>query len=365
MKYLSLCSGIGGFELGMLKAYVDSTNRKKNKSRKKYKTENDEARERLEPEAGKNSSSPERLTRKYTDLFRPGPEPLTCVGYAEIDKYAIQIYERHFPSHKNYGDIRKIKTKELPDFDFLVAGFPCQSFSIAGKRLGFSDKRGELIFDIARIIKDKKPKQFLLENVKGLISHDDGRTFKTIITTLTKLGYDIEWQVLNSKDFGIPQNRERVFIVGHLRRTGGRKIFPFGQADPKAYKANEKGRARLECLYDGDYQSHRVYAKSGLSPTVPTSGGGHHIPLIAPTLDANYAKGINVNPGHASSSRGIQVNGRIRRLTPTECERLQGFPEGWTKFGIEGEISDTQRYKTLGNAVTTNVVREIIDSLIR
>ena len=120
-----------------------------------------------------------------------------CIGYSEIDKYAIQVYNKHF-NHKNYGDITKISAETLPDFDLLVGGFPCQSFSIAGKRKGFEDTRGTLFFDIARILKAKNPRLILLENVKGLLSHDNGFTFKTIIKTLDELGYDCQWQVLNS-----------------------------------------------------------------------------------------------------------------------------------------------------------------------
>lgn len=142
-----------------------------------------------------------------------------CVGYSEIDKYAIQTYERHFPEHKNYGDATKIKADELPDFDMLCGGFPCQAFSIAGKRRGFEDTRGTLFFDVARIIEVKRPKIVFLENVKGLLNHNKGETFRVIIQTLSELGYDVQWMVLNSKFFGVPQNRERVFIIGYRKDT--------------------------------------------------------------------------------------------------------------------------------------------------
>ena len=138
------------------------------------------------------------------------------VGFSEIDKYAVSIYERHYPNHINYGDATKIKTEELPDFDFLVGGFPCQAFSVAGKRGGFNDTRGTLFFEIARILKDKKPSYFLLENVRGLLSHDKGRTFQTILGVLSDLGYIVQWTLLNSADFQVPQRRERVFIEGYL-----------------------------------------------------------------------------------------------------------------------------------------------------
>jgi len=148
-----------------------------------------------------------------------------CVFSSEIDKYASLIYEKNFKD-KPYGDITQIKSEDIPNHDILCGGFPCQSFSIAGKRGGFNDTRGTLFFQIARILKDKQPKYFILENVKGLLSHDGGQTFKIIISTLTDIGYDIQWQVLNSKNFGVPQNRERVFIIGNLRGERRPEIFP-------------------------------------------------------------------------------------------------------------------------------------------
>lgn len=142
------------------------------------------------------------------------------VGYSEIDHYADSIYQRHFPNHINFGDLTKIDLEILPDFDMLIAGFPCQAFSMAGKQRGFADSRGTIFFDIARILKAKKPKYFLLENVKNLISHDKGNTFKVIVNILLGLGYNIRWDILNSKDFGVPQNRERIYIRGVLKEYG-------------------------------------------------------------------------------------------------------------------------------------------------
>ena len=150
-----------------------------------------------------------------------------CVGYSEIDKYARSIYERHYPNHINYGDATRIRTSELPDFDLLVGGFPCQAFSVAGKRRGFDDTRGTLFFEIARILKDKRPRYFLLENVKGLLSHNKGKTFQTILEVLDELRYDVSWAIYNSKDYGVPQNRERIFIKGYSRDKCGGEIFPF------------------------------------------------------------------------------------------------------------------------------------------
>ena len=175
IKYLSLFSGIGGFEVGIANSNI----------------------------------------------------PMECVAYAEIDKYASSIYARHFPDHKNLGDVTKIKTEDLPDFDFLVGGFPCQAFSIAGKRGGFDDTRGTLFFEIARILKDKRPRYFLLENVKGLLSHDKGKTFQTILGVLSDIGYDVQWNLFNSADFKVPQRRERIFIEGYFRGECAGEVLSF------------------------------------------------------------------------------------------------------------------------------------------
>jgi len=149
-----------------------------------------------------------------------------CVGFSEVDPYATSIYIRHFPGHRNYGDATQINTEELEDFSLLIGGFPCQSFSLAGKRGGFNDTRGTLFFELARVLRDKRPKYFLFENVRGLLSHEGGRTFQRICTILNDLGYNVQWQVYNSKDYGVPQNRERVFIKGYFRgECGGEVLF--------------------------------------------------------------------------------------------------------------------------------------------
>ena len=342
IKYLSLFSGIGGFELGIQQAY-ENYNRL---DLQKQTTE--------DIRAGESNS-------KSLSCRRP-----TCIGYSEIDKYAIQVYKKHFPNHKNYGDINKINANDLPDFDLIVGGFPCQSFSIAGKRRGFKDTRGTLFFEIARIIRKKQPRLLLLENVKGLLSHDKGNTFTTIISTLDELGYDCQWQVLNSKNFGVPQNRERVFIIGHLRGTPRPEVFPFGQDDKENTESKKMGRNTVSAtvstrtgstaggqqfinvvgtLDEGTWKKRnesirRVYGTDGIAPTIPTGGGGGVMPKLLKDT-------------------------KIRRLTPIECERLQGFPDDWTSEGTEGKISDSQRYKMCGNAVTVNVIQAIMEKLIK
>ncbi len=274
-----------------------------------------------------------------------------CIGYSEIDKYANKIYQKHFGG-RNYGDATKINARELPDFDLLVGGFPCQAFSVAGKRAGFNDTRGTLFFDIARILKEKRPRHLVLENVKGLLSHEQGKTFQTILGVLADLGYFVEWQVLNSKDFGVPQNRERVFIVGHLRGTPRPQVFPIAESNGESKKISQLNNPR--------HSNDRVYDPKGISPTLNTAQGVNRQPnIITSTITTENAHGFGKNVTANQVYDIAVLTGKIRRLTPLECERLQGFPDGWT----EG-LSDTQRYKTLGNAVTVNVVEAVITNLI-
>lgn len=171
--------------------------------------------------------------------FRSGLEAIggfECIGYCEIDKYAKQAYEAMYDTGGElyFDDARKIVPEQLPEFDIITGGFPCQSFSIAGARKGFDDTRGTLFFEIARIVAVKKPKYIFLENVPGLLNHDKGRTFETIIHTLDELGYDVCWQVLNSKNFGVPQSRNRVFIIGYHRGQCAGEVLSFTQTSGKA-----------------------------------------------------------------------------------------------------------------------------------
>ena len=184
------------------------------------------------------------MTIKYFDMFagiggfRSGLEAIggfECIGYCEIDKYAKQAYDAIYDTGGElyFDDARKIVPEQLPDFDLLVGGFPCQSFSIAGARKGFDDTRGTLFFEIARIAAVKKPKYLFLENVPCLLNHDKGRTFETIIHTLDELGYDVCWQVLNSKNYAVPQSRNRVFIIGYLREQCAGEVLSFTQTSGK------------------------------------------------------------------------------------------------------------------------------------
>jgi len=192
----------------------------------------------------------------------------SCVGACEIDKYARSVYGKQFPGIRIWEDATKLNPAELPDFDVLTGGFPCQAFSIAGKRRGFDDTRGSMFFEIARIAKEKRPRYLLLENVKGLLNHDSGNTFRVIISTLDEMGYDAEWQVLNSKYF-VPQNRERVFIVGHLRGERTRKIFPLGDNYSKIIK-----ETRIKMILNHSHDTNRLYSIDGIARTLRANSGG-------------------------------------------------------------------------------------------
>jgi len=367
LTFAEMFSGIGGFRFGLAKANqvgIDS-------------------QQRVGDEEGQCESLIEGSDGRQLKEFR-------CVWANDIDKYASQIYRKHYGDKELVeGDIRTIDPSSMPDFDLLTAGFPCQSFSLAGKRKGFQDIRGTLFYEIARVARTKRPKLLLLENVKGLLSNDNGKTFGTILEELGNIGYWCEWQTLNSKHFGVPQNRERVFIVGHSRAEPTTQIFPVGQVGElsprEANSEPESGEAStLEATYgktknlsnmvmeDGSenliLQQHSHSGKDGkgrgfrqFEGIVPTltqqmGTGGNNVPMV---LDTKRGHGklrfYDEAPALASTDykepHKIITNQRIRRLTPTECERLQGFPDGWT----EG-VSDTQRYKLLGNAVTTNVI---------
>ena len=264
----------------------------------------------------------------------------TCTGYSEINEDAIQIYKKHFPKHKNYGDIKKIEPKHLPKFDVFVAGFPCQPFSVAGKRRGFADTRGTLFFDILRIVRAKRPKYTMLENVKGLFSHDKGNTFSTIIVSLQELGYDVEWVLLNSKFDGIPQNRQRVFIVGTLRGKEYRpKILPFRKSDKTT---NVKHRSiDNNTLYK--IVADRTRNKAGLGRNLETP--------------KDYTNTLTSTPKDNLVIR-VDDTKEVRRLTPIEYERLQAFPDNWTSG-----LSDNKRYMLIGNAVNVSTVKALFSQL--
>ena len=344
-----------------------------------------------------------------------------CVGHCEIDKYANASYcaihdigeeERYYP------DARTIDPTDLPDFDLLCGGFPCQAFSNAGKRRGFADARGTLFFEIARVVKVKRPRYLLLENVPGILGHDHGKTFAVILSTLDDLGYHVEWAVLNSKHFGVPQSRKRVFLICYLDPRCAGKILPV----PGGH-----GKALIQIL--GGSQGYRVYDPEGVACTQTAGGGGQGVKtglyLIPPPGGAfvdlcgghprrtEHARCITARYGQTSLSNHraersgvlligdgtkkgyqeavpgdcvdvaypgsktragrvgkrvahdvaalqgiVERGGRIRRLMPRECLRLQGFDEEQIDK-ILAITSDAQTYKQAGNSVTVNVIEAI------
>ena len=339
-----------------------------------------------------------------------------CVGHCEIDKYADQSYRALFDTKGEWfrEDVREADPDEMPDFDLLCGGFPCQSFSIAGHRGGFADPRGTLFFEIVRLTAAKRPAYLLLENVPGLLNHDGGRTFAAILHTLDGLGYGVEWQVLNSKDFGVPQSRKRVYLIGYLDEKCRGKILPFTETAGTPLKQIRPGA-----------QGERIYSTEGVSCTLTSQAGGmggktglyctgvpikkntkkgykmaypgDSVDLAYPTLNTrrgrvgrniahtittgssqgtlccvdlneepaltDYARCLTAkqNGGicsHKREASGVWDGCRIRRLTPRECLRLQG----WTDDRIDLVLplqSDAQLYKQAGNGVTVNVVEAI------
>ena len=382
---------------------------------------------------------------KFLDLFagiggfRLGMESAghKCIGFCEIDKFARASYKA---IHDTKGEIELHDITAVSDesirgigrVDIICGGFPCQAFSIAGNRRGFEDTRGTLFFEIARFASILRPQHLFLENVKGLLNHDGGATFETIISTLDELGYNVEWQVLNSKNFGVPQNRERVFIIGHLRGRSTRRVFPLSRTGKQVDKYQGQSTNTLTTRYpnsqgvgsyiiesesqkvksigninpSGNGMNGEVYESTGSAPTLTTNKGEGQkiaIPVLTPdrtdkrqnvrtfksdgepmfTLTAQDKHGILIAgklPGnHDQNSRvydpdglsptlstmqgggqepKIMQNFRIRKLTPRECWRLQGFPD-WAFDKAQEVNSNSQLYKQAGNSVTVNVIAAI------
>ena len=406
-------------------------------------------------------------------LERSGIKP-NWIGFSDIDKYANETFQRRFKDAERLDDITNVRCEDLPkDIDLLTGGFPCQAFSQAGKRLAFEDTRGTLFYEIVRILKyyieiEKPIKHFVLENVKGLYSAGNYTAFSTIYSFLSDLGYSVECQLLNSKFFGVPQNRERIYFVGRYSPRGSRpKVFPIRQnareiskngevkftnsdprgfgwrdlsptlaardyKDPKWVKLCSGKIDKIADLQPEHPSNNNVYSKNGISPTIPAvaykrgplpcvidesepkinkpdqvgkvcdgdggrvfstngtsctlkaQGGGWGAKTglyevedpklktyaILPESEkpkGNYLPRERVLESENGLSRALSTNSSqhpyykangIRRLTPIECERLQGFPDNWT----DGQ-SDTQRYKQCGNAITVNVAEAIFRKL--
>lgn len=292
----------------------------------------------------------------------------TPVGYVEIDKFARQSYNAMFDTSGEWTakDITKVTDEEWRKFngkvDIIAGGFPCQAFSIAGKRLGFLDStKGTLFFEIARAAKQIQPRYLFLENVKGLLNHDGGNTFRTILNTLDELGYDVEWRVLNSKDFGVPQNRERVYIIGHLRGDSGREVFPFFGENGATYQPvintnyNSSETISLDII-------PKVMVKEATKKGYDIATVGDSINISQPnskTRRGRVGHGIANTLVTGSEQTTLTNDGRIRMLTPRECWRLQAFPDELFDKVKGAGLSDRQLYKQAGNSVTVNVIEAI------
>ena len=285
------------------------------------------------------------MTIKYVSAFRGmgGVEKaleqiggFQSVGEFEIDRHANLFSDNYFERTINHGNITTTNATEVADHSLLIGGVPCQSFSVAGLRKGFSDRsRGTLFFDFARIIEAKQPEIVVLENVRGLVSHDKGQTLSVILNRLGELGYRTEWGFLNSKDYGVPHHRVRWYCVArHIRTKPSGAIFPLGASNKE-----------------------------------DTRRAGEHLSYC---LDANYWKGTNTTL--KGRRQLIQINkpthfittecAKVRRLTPLECFRLQGFPDDAYHKAVELGISNTQMYKMCGNAITVPVFKALAERIL-
>ncbi len=282
-----------------------------------------------------------------------------CVFSSEIDKYAQKTYHAYF-NEMPAGDITKITPCEIPDFDILLAGFPCQPFSQAGHKKGFNDTRGTLFFEIEKIIRCKMPRAFLLENVKGLRSHDKGRTFKVIKDNLEAIGYFVTDKILAAKDFNLPQNRERIYLVGFLNEQEFDR-FKYPEPIKKSIKLGDILEDNVDPKYTisdklwAGHQRRKVMHK--------TKGNGFGYGLF--NANSEYTNTISARYYKDGSEILIEQKGlNPRKLTPIEAARLQGFPDDIVISARNAGVSDTQLYKQLGNAVPVNVVRYIAKNII-
>ena len=344
--------------------------------------------------------------------------------FSEIDKYATDVYKYNFKNSTYVGSITDVRGTQLPRINIITFGSPCRDFSLAGKRKGMDGERSSLILEAIRLIKECKPDFFIWENVKGTFSSNSGADFSAILKAFVDIGgYRLEWQLLNTKWF-LPQNRERIYLVGCLGKGSGKQIFPIGESNQRNFKQRELSVD--EKIIIGDFRNDEGFRirKDGDSPLLKVKSAtkkGYEIAEqgdtinysapssqtrrgrvgkgIAQTLDtgcnqavisdikinktkygkhqqdAIYETNKSISPtlmsggdGHMGGSAAgylkFQVGSKIRRLTPIECERLQGFPDDWTKIGKElGEISDSQRYKMCGNAVTVDVVEAVANKI--
>lgn len=284
--------------------------------------------------------------------FEQAFKDIECVFTSEIDKHAVQTYQANFGNEIVYGDITQIDEESIPDHDILLAGFPCQPFSQAGLKKGFTDTRGTLFFDIERILLAKRPQAFLLENVKQLKGHDKGRTLQVILEHLDQAGYKVFYDVLKARDFGVPQNRERIYLVGFLDHS---VEFEF----PKPIGIETRVGDILEHQVDEKYTiSDRLWAgHQRRKENNKLNGKGFGYGLV--NENSEYTNTISARYYKDGSEILIeQKNKNPRKLTPREASRLQGFPKD---FVIP--VSDAQSYKQFGNSVCVPVIRAIAENM--
>lgn len=280
-----------------------------------------------------------------------------CVFTSEWDKFAQKTYEANF-GEKPYGDITHIHENQIPAHDILLAGFPCQPFSHAGLKKGFDDTRGTLFFDIARIVSRHRPAVIFLENVKGFRSHDKGRTFETVKKTLEDLGYSVSSAILNAKDFGVPQNRERIFIVCLNRDVFGDTFFEFRK--PKKTQKTYVAQI-LENVVDPKYTiSDRLWAGHQRRRSEHAAkGNGFGYSLFDESSE--YTSTISARYYKDGSEILISQKGKNpRKITPREAARLQGYSDSF----VINVVSDVQMYKQLGNSVAVPVIRHLSKELL-
>lgn len=304
-------------------------------------------------------------TKKFGNHFE-------CVFASDIDEHSKIMYEKNHHI-KPFGDITKIKSSEIPDFDILFGGFPCQAFSAAGKKKGFEDVRGTLFFEIARILKDKNPEKFILENVENLKHHDKGNTFKTIITILEELNYKTSFNVLNAIDFGVPQNRKRMIIVGQKN-----DYFNFSNIKKEPFKPLEK-------FLEDDNENFSWLSKEQFTLIEKPKKQEKSQLIFSGYINKNIRKNgitnfdltlsrVHKQPNRIYSSKGshptlssqetagryyIEINGNVRKMTINECYRIMGFDDKFEKVG-----SKAQLYNRIGNSICVPMVEKILESLI-
>lgn len=269
-----------------------------------------------------------------------------CVYANEWLKKPASIYERVFNEKPDGRDIRHIRGNELPQHELIVGGFPCATFSVAGKKTGFglSDARGTLCFEMFRLISECRTPYVLFENTKGLLNHNNGKSFAVIITALDEMGYDCQWEVLDSKNFCVPQSRERLFLVANTREVSRPEIFPIKRPNTKDAEMETKGKK----------ENGNKVKMSFLSHTTSNMKQRTQMRSEVWTLDAS-----------PQNKMVVHTDEGIRRLTPIECERLQGLPDNHTKYYSNGDlVSDTERYERCGRTVTTTIIKAIGDKLL-